>query len=305
MAFFIICRTWSCIIGATSLSISFLPPLCDFNKIIPQKKHKIKIKIIEFYFDMLYNNIINLERGKFKMAGTLAHLAVADKIYEILGNSAIKNYPLFLGGNLAPDAVHARNDYQRSDKKRSHLCDGIRSYGYGYPDVAQLFYDRVSQFINEYYLPENEKRDLYLGYITHLLVDEIYLLTVYKRLEEHLKNNGANPDEPGFRKSLADEVNNGGHRDFFSDDAYIVDISANDYNFKEDILFALEAVWDYEIKDYVSADEINISKRWVIDKFFKNKPTQNKTDDDIVKSIKLIDHMAESTIKALMERSFI
>jgi hypothetical protein len=35
------------------------------------------------------------------MAGSITHIAIADKIYYILGGRAIKNLPLFFGGNLA------------------------------------------------------------------------------------------------------------------------------------------------------------------------------------------------------------
>ena len=55
------------------------------------------------------------------MSGTLLHIAIADKIYDISGSSIVKNLPLFFGGNIAPDAVHAKEDYQRRDKKHSHL----------------------------------------------------------------------------------------------------------------------------------------------------------------------------------------
>ena len=58
------------------------------------------------------------------MPHTITHLAIADKIYVILGGEVIKNLPLFFGGNLAPDAIHAKKDYQRADKKHSHLSTG-------------------------------------------------------------------------------------------------------------------------------------------------------------------------------------
>ena len=67
------------------------------------------------------------------MSGTLLHIAIADKIYDISGSSIVKNLPLFFGGNIAPDAVHAKEDYQRRDKKHSNLCYDLYSYGYGYP----------------------------------------------------------------------------------------------------------------------------------------------------------------------------
>ena len=231
------------------------------------------------------------------MAGTATHIAIADKINSILGDGAIKNLPLFFGGNLAPDAIHAKADYQRADKKHTHLCDGIRSYGYGYPEIAKLFGDRVNDFIKNYYQTANDDKDLYFGYIVHLLVDEFYLLSVYERLENHLKNNGANPDEPGFRKNLADEVNNGGHREFFSDTSYIIDISAQDYDFKQNVVDILEAAWDYEVKDYIGANEINTSKRWVIDNFFKKG--QAKNSDDRKQALRFINLAANDIIMRL------
>ena len=97
------------------------------------------------------------------MAFTSTHIAVADRINSILGDGVIKNLPLFFGGNLAPDAIHAKKDYQIADKKRSHLCEGIRSYGYGYAEIAQLFKDRVNEFINKYYLIAGEDKDLYFA----------------------------------------------------------------------------------------------------------------------------------------------
>ena len=231
------------------------------------------------------------------MPGTLTHIAVADKIYSILGDSVIKNLPLFFGGNLAPDAIHAKENYQRADKKRSHLCEGIRSYGYGYPETAKLFQDRINEFIENYYLTASSDKDLYLGYIVHLLVDEYNLLMIYRHLEEYLKNNGANPNEPNFRKNLADKVNGGEYRDIFRDISSIYDISIHEYQFKQNIVDVLEAAWDYEVKDYIGANEINNSKRWVIDTFFKSESTQDNNKCE--KSIKFIDLTANDIIERL------
>jgi len=237
------------------------------------------------------------------MAETITHLAIADKIYSILGDSVINNLPLFFGGNLAPDAIHAKKDYQRADKKHSHLCDGIRLYGYGCPETARLFKDRVNEFIEKYYMTAGEDKDLYFGYIVHLLVDEFYTLLAFERLENHLKNNGANPDEPGFRKKLAGEISddpqsyNPDYINFFRENSSIMNISANDYDFKQNVVDVLEAIWDYEVKDYIGVNEINISKRWVIDNFFKSEETKN--NDDRETAIKFVDLAAENIIERL------
>jgi len=214
------------------------------------------------------------------MAYTVTHIVIADRINSILGDGVIKNLPLFFGGNLAPDAVHAKPNYQRADKKHSHLCDGIKSYGYGYPEISKLFKDRVNEFIANYYMTAGEDKDLYFGYIVHLLVDELFMFSVFERLEQHLKSNGANPDEPGFSKKLADEISddpqfyNPVYVKFFSDISYILNLPVHEYDFKQNPVDILEAVWDYEVKDYISVNEININKRWVINNFFKSEKTE-------------------------------
>jgi len=235
------------------------------------------------------------------MATTVTHAAIADKIYAVLGieSGIIKDFPLFLAGNLTPDAIHAKQEYIREDKKHSHLCDGIRSYGYGYPKVTELFHDRINDFIEKYYLPAGADKDLYLGYVVHLLVDEIYLFTVYERLEEHLKSSGADPDEAGFRSKLADKAANHEYREFFAEQARVYDIPACKYDFKENILNALEAVWDYEVKDYIGMNEINTSKRWVINTFFKNEPADS--DNDYGRVLKFIDFAADKMVERIRE----
>ncbi len=234
------------------------------------------------------------------MSGTLIHLAIADKIYFILGGDVIKNLPLFFGGNIAPDAIHAKKDYKRTDKKYTHLCEGLCSYGYGYPEISKLFKDRVHEFIDNYYLNAGEDKDLYLGYVVHLFVDELEMFSACERLENKLKSDGVYSDEPLFRKKLADEVNNGDYREFFKEDAYISDVLAHEYEFKQKVIDILEAVWDYEVKDYISTNEINISKRWVINTVFKYELIEgNILNKDRKSVVKFIDFAAENIIEQL------
>ena len=208
------------------------------------------------------------------MPGTLIHLEIADNLYNILGNDVINNLPLFFSGNIAPDAIHAKKDYQRADKIHTHLCDGIHSYGYGYPDVAKIFMNRVNEFIEKYYLTAGDDKDLYLGYVVHLLADKFEMFSACKRLANLFIDNEANPDEPEFQKILADEVNTGCHRDFLTKDAQSFDFLAHEYKFKHNVVGILEAVWNYEVKDYICSEEINISKRWYINTVFNREVNQ-------------------------------
>ena len=233
------------------------------------------------------------------MSGTLIHLAIADKIYDILGGDVIKNLPLFFGGTIAPDAVHARKNYQRAYKKHSHLCDDICSYGYGYPEINMLFKDRVNGFAKKYYMNAGEDKDLYLGYIVHLLVDEFEMFSACERLINQLKSDGVNPDVPELRKNLADEINNGGYKEFFKQDANIYDILAYEYKFNQKVVDILEAVWDYEVKDYISGNEINISKRWTINKVFKSGLIEDSIVSNRKRAVKFINLATKNVIEQL------
>lgn len=226
------------------------------------------------------------------MPGTATHLAVADKIYYILGSGAITNLPLFFGGNIAPDAIHARKDFQRLDKKHTHLCDDIHRYGYGYPKLNELFHKRINNFIRDYYFTAGKEKDLYLGYIVHLLADELDVFLVCENLEIHLKESGINLSELEFSDKLANEVKSGDYRDYFS-------ISVPDYKFNQNIIGILESEWSYEVKGYISADEINISKRWVINTILNGEPTQGARINNHERAVQFIDFAAKNIIKQL------
>lgn len=214
------------------------------------------------------------------MPNPVTHLAIADKIYSLLGEDIISNLPLFFSGNLAPDAIHARTNYQRSDKIRSHLRDDvtmplgyIRSFGYGDPDAAKLSDERIKDFIEKYYLSANEDKDLYLGYAIHILADQFVLFMIYEQLENHLISIGIDVKEPDYRKNLIDKIHNGEYKYIFDEITKSFDLSISDYVFEHDIVALLESVWDYEVPDHITANEANISKRWVIDRYFKNAPS--------------------------------
>lgn len=231
------------------------------------------------------------------MAGTVTHLAIADKIYDILGSDVIKNLPLFFGGNIAPDAIHAKKDYQRADKKRSHLRDGI-SYGYGYPEIAELFRDRIDKFIENYYLFADKDKDLYLGYIVHIITDELYYFEYCKVLEQQLGIVESKMDASKFRRNLADKIMNNEYNSFFSDILKVYDILPHEYKFKQNVADVLSAVWDYEVKDYIGTDEINASKRWVIQKFTAVDTAQN-INNDRERAVKFIGSVSDNIIERI------
>jgi len=234
------------------------------------------------------------------MAGTMTHLVIAEKIYYILGNEVIKNLPLFFGGNIAPDAIHAKKDYQRIDKLRTHLRDGIRSYGYAHPEDAKLFKERTNNFIEKYYLPAGEEKDLYLGYIIHIFADELYFFEYFDQLENNLKNERNDMNISDFRKIIADRVKNNEFNSFFDGMVKIYDILPHEYKFMQNIVNILDSTWDYEIKDYISVSELNASKRRVIKKFDKiSLPCENIITNDRGKVLKFLDSVVYNIVERL------
>ena len=68
------------------------------------------------------------------MAGVIVHLAVADATFKELN---IKNLPLYYAGNVAPDCIHSRKNYQREMKKHTHLRDGISDWDFILPETRK------------------------------------------------------------------------------------------------------------------------------------------------------------------------
>ena len=225
------------------------------------------------------------------------HLAIADKIYSLLGNSVIKNPSLFFCGNLAPDAYETKSNYQISDKKHTHMCDDevVHSYGFGYPKEGELFKIRIDEFIENYYMTASEDKDLYLGYIVHLYTDEIYRYTEYELLEERLKSVGVNINESNFRKNLADEVTNGEYKDIFKEISSLHSISINEYPFRQNLAELLDINWDCEIRDYITAEEIRNFNQWVVYSIQNDRKNINNKDT----AIEFIDYTAEKIIERI------
>ena len=194
------------------------------------------------------------------MAGTVTHIAIAEKIYSIVGSGKIGSLEDFYNGNLAPDAIHAKIGYQRADKKRSHLTENIPNSQIINPEKTKLFYSRVNAFINNYYLNSDNENDLHLGYITHLLADALFNMTVRENVVKRASADGINQHEPEFAQIITKDIINVDY------------ILVSKYPFTQNPVEILERKWDYEIKDFINKDEINGSKWWVIDSFFKNPP---------------------------------
>lgn len=120
------------------------------------------------------------------MAGSVEHLAVTIELLHIDKAAdgsllQLKDPVHFVLGNLAPDGIMSRKGYTRPMKMHTHFRDGIPDREFTAPSNLQLFHQRIRQFSRKMLSDPSLDRDLYLGYITHILTDEIFMKTV--RLE--------------------------------------------------------------------------------------------------------------------------
>ncbi len=190
------------------------------------------------------------------MAGTITHLAIADLICERLGETFFLNLPLFYAGSIAPDAIHARENYIREYKKHTHLTEGISGSDFTDTEKLSLFHKRLRKYIEQYYFAGTEEADLYLGYIVHLVTDEVFNIHVRKRYVDLMGYEGMKDTDYEFFRRLM--------RDIDRTDRLIL----KKYPFKHDIKKILEGVVEYEIKDMIIAEEADKSRKWVINTFF-------------------------------------
>ena len=226
------------------------------------------------------------------------HLAIADRIYALLGTGVIRNRSLFFCGNVAPDAYETRSVYGVSDKKHTHLCEDevVHSYGYGYPEAAEQFKNRINAFIENEYMNAGENRDLYLGYVVHLLTDEIYRVKMYQLLEAHLKNNGMGNDEPDFRRHLADRAADDEYKEVFNAISGAYRLSIQEYPFTQDLIHIFDTIWCCEVSGYINAEDISAFNGWILNSL-QNAPQQKEMiNNDHDKAIAFIGFAADEII---------
>jgi hypothetical protein len=186
------------------------------------------------------------------MAGVIAHLVIAGEIMKKLPEGRISRPDLFYLGALAPDAVHAREGYVRAHKKHSHFRDDIPDKDFETPINYEIYHNRLVDFIKKYNNPEDSLVDYYRGYVTHILTDELFVLTVRKEFCENMKKLGISQSD----------------RPFFD---YIVgDMNRNDillayrYEGMEEIRTYMEHVPAYPVDDYISKQEMDDCRNWFL-----------------------------------------
>lgn len=193
------------------------------------------------------------------MSGMITHLAIANRIINLLPDETIVNRNLYYLGSIAPDAIHSREGYTRKDKKHSHLRDDITDMEFEKEENLSLFHHRVSNFINENLNKNNKLIDLYRGYVVHLLSDELFLLKIRPDFVIKMNKLGIEPTNILFR------------------DKIIYDLDCHDFKLIDDIkelkgiCEILKDMECYSVDGYVKDMEMKLNMNWLIEKYFNNE----------------------------------
>ncbi|MBP5264149.1 MAG: zinc dependent phospholipase C family protein [Lachnospiraceae bacterium] len=203
------------------------------------------------------------------MAGTIMHLVIADRLLDLY---QIKNPGYFYCGNLAPDAVMNRENYVREMKRHTHFKDGIRLHELRIPENFATYLERLNAFYDGLVAKPSKHWEIYFGYLTHILVDELYLLEFRDKFVDMLVSQGKDPTDLDFFR-------------MFTKDVYLVDLElVRTYKFHHPMPETLRINEEYEIPGLVTSKELLDSKEYIIRMNFEKQRAEAKEDTQITPS---------------------
>lgn len=82
------------------------------------------------------------------MAGVITHIYVAGLLIEN-GLVNVVNKSKYYLGTIAPDAIMSNSNYQREDKKYTHLRENISSDEWYHEEYKKLYRNRIELFYIE------------------------------------------------------------------------------------------------------------------------------------------------------------
>ena len=106
----------------------------------------------------------------------MTHIYIAERVAEKL--NCITDYSTYLLGSIAPDAVHAREDYNPTYKEKSHLfTEGLRWGKIENEAQVEAWENSIRDYYNSH--KESVDFDFLLGYTVHLFSDVYSSMNYY------------------------------------------------------------------------------------------------------------------------------
>jgi len=225
------------------------------------------------------------------MPGTITHLAIANKILEKLPEGVITNKGLFYTGATAPDAIHARANFKRVDKKRTHMREDIADREFHEIENLSLFHSRVIDFINSNAHRDEGEIDLYKGYVVHVLSDELFLLNVRREFTQSMAEIGVIPTDIEFFHNLMYDLN--------QIDCRLA--QENDEIFEIRDLF--EKLEPCSVEGWITENELRHSRSWMINNYLhREHQLEEPKYISYNKALQYIEESAKDIILRLSER---
>lgn len=232
------------------------------------------------------------------MAGTMVHLLVAEKLKKKFmqrkwcfpfHSSLRMNPDFFIAGNICPDGIMARKNYERQMKLHTHFRDGIPDGKFDEPGMVPLFEKRMKRFWEEHFQEEEKYPGLHLGYVTHMMTDEKFILEVRPQFFENIASIGLNcRDRETFIR--------------FNQETDLVDFKLlSEYQELQDAKKALQRVPNYEILGMLTQEELLESKNWILNYFFE---TEHPVLDSKFLLYSSMVEFIETVVEEITERLF-
>lgn len=192
----------------------------------------------------------------------MVHLLVAELLLEKMKDEnafAYMDEGLFIAGNICPDGIMARKGYRRYMKLHSHFRDGIPDGSFDMPGMLPIFHKRMYDFWREHRLDEEKMPGLYLGYITHMMTDEAFVLEERPRFFEEISRIGLTKwDKETFVH--------------FNRETDLVDFELiRRYDCLQHCRKNLAGIAPYEIKGMITQEELTDSRQWILHHFFEEQ----------------------------------
>ena len=237
------------------------------------------------------------------MAGTMVHLLIAEKLKKRLakkkwyypnGISVKMNQDYFIAGNICPDGIMARKGYERDMKLHTHFRDGIPDGSFEKPGMVPLFESRMKEFWEEHLIDEIDCSGLYLGYITHMMTDERFILEERPKFFQNISVIGlTEKDRETFVR--------------FNKETDLVDFKLlREYRELQEARSSLERVEPYEIKGMITKEELTASRKWILDYFFRSEHEKEEPRYLSYESmVTFIESVTEEIIKRLLRERYL
>ena len=237
------------------------------------------------------------------MAGTVVHLLVAEKLYQKLSEIRWKfsfdtslrwNRNYFIAGNICPDGIMARKGYTREMKLHTHFRDDIPDGSFTEDGNVEKFEKRMKDFWQVHEEDERKCPGLYLGYVTHMMTDERFILEERPKFFEEIKRIGLTIYD---RETYV----------HFNKETDLVDFKLlREYEELKNTKTALEEVTPYEIRGMITEEELTDSRTWILEHFFYEKhPEQEAEFLSYDSMVRFIENITEEITERLFSEKYL